>query len=148
MENYIKLQKELLQRKDIKPNEKLVIAFIQSYQINNLYYFGGEPELSKELGMVLKTLKRTIKSLEEKKIIFKSQEDKYIKHTFNNRNAIILVDDNNPYPTSNELSNESDSLIPKEIKQSVKTKKKDIEEKQVEKKHSQQYLDEINNKQD
>ena len=131
METFIKLNKELLKRKDITSTQKLIISYLQSYQINNKYYFGGEPQLAEELGLSHPTLRDNIKALEKKKIIFKSQEDKYIQHTFQNRKCIVLVDSNNPYPTSNELSQQSNTNIPQEEIKPLKSNNNEIE-KQVE----------------
>ena len=138
METFIKLQKELLKRKDITSTDKLIISYLQSYQINNNYYFGGVPQLAQELGLKTDTLYKVIDKLEKKKIIFKSQEDKYIQHTFQNRKCIVLVDSNNPYPTDNtsnitskELSQQSNTNIPEKEIKPLKSNNIEIE-KQVE----------------
>jgi biotin operon repressor len=138
METFIKLNKELLKRKDITSTQKLIISFLQSYQINNNYWYSGEADLSEELGISKSTLKENIKSLEKKKIIFKSEDKNYIQHRFNQRKAIVLVDSNNPYPTDNtpnitskELSNQNDTNIPQEEIKPLKSNNNEIE-KQVE----------------
>ena len=131
METFIKLEKELLKRKDITSTQKLIISYLQSHQTNKLYWFAGEPKLSEELGLSLPTLKDNIKTLEKKKIIFKSEDKKHIQHRYNKRKAIVLVDKDNPYPTSNELSQQSNTNIPQEEIKPLKSNNNEIE-KQVE----------------
>jgi len=105
MENFIKLDYELLKRADINIEEKLIIAYIQRWQKSNKYCYETQEEISEILGIKLTTFKDRLKSLKNKKIIFTSNDRKYLI-PFNNRKAIILVDEENPYPIENIVSNE------------------------------------------
>jgi hypothetical protein len=105
MENFIKLDYELLKRADINLEEKLIIAYILGWQKSNKYCFETKKEISDKLGIKLTTFKDRLKSLNDKKIIFISNDRKYLI-PFNNRKVIILVDEENPYPIENIVSKE------------------------------------------
>ena len=126
-EEFIKIQLDLLNRKDITPTEKLVIAYLKSLQSNNNYHYAGVPSLAECLGMKKDNLNKVITKLEDKKIIFKSSDKKYIQKRYNQRMAIVLVDNNNPYPTnntpkvkSNKEKTKSNTNTPKEEKEFVR----------------------------
>ena len=131
MENFIKLQKELLQRTDITLIHKLIISYLQSYQSNNNYYYAGIPNMAKELGLSLTAVKDNIKQLEKRGIMFKSQDKKHINATFNNRKAIVLVDDNNPIPTNNTPKKSSNNTSTKSNINTPEVKKEVVIEEEI-----------------
>lgn len=110
MENFIKLEYQLLQRVDINLEEKVLVSYLQGWQSSNKVCFETQEEISTKLGISIRTLKRTIQSLKEKRIIFTSNDRKYLI-PFNNRKALVLVDDNNPYPTPLEEATTSTKEI-------------------------------------
>ena len=126
-QEFIKIQLDLLKRKDITPIDKLIISLLKSIQKDNNYFYAGEPALAEMLGLSTSTLKDRIKLLIDKKIIFKSADKKYIKVRHNQRMAIVLVDKNNPYPTNNtpkvkskKEKTKSNTNTPKEEKEFVR----------------------------
>ena len=98
MEKFIMLDYQLLQRVDINLEEKVLVSYLQGWQSSNKVCFETQEEISTKLGISIRTLKRTIQLLKEKRIIFTSNDRKYLI-PFNNRKALVLVDANNPYPT-------------------------------------------------
>jgi hypothetical protein len=160
MKNLEELQKEklgfgyiksypILKQLNIKPLELDILQLVLSYTDNDKVFFMSHDKIANILSSTESSIGNTISKLKKKNYIITYHSTNYNGKDGGSSTTIKV---NMEYIihllTSNELSNESDSLIPQEVKQSVKSKKKDIEEKQVEKKHSQQYLDEINNKQD
>lgn len=105
-EKFMKVNYNIASDNTLSWNEKAIIIFLKSYQDNGNYYYGSQEEMSVILGIKhLKTLKNNLKSLKEKNLIFISTDieinGKKFK-AFNNKKVIVLVDKNNPLPSSNE----------------------------------------------
>jgi DNA-binding GntR family transcriptional regulator len=96
-EKFMKVYYEFLNRKDITLTQGIILSYLKSYQDNEMICFESEKELAKMLKTSLSTVHRSIKDLEEKELIFKSQDRKYLI-AYHNKKAIILVDENNPLP--------------------------------------------------
>jgi len=109
------LDYQLLQRVDINLEEKVLVSYLQGWQSSNKVCFETQEEISTKLGISIRTLKRTIQLLKEKRIIFTSNDRKYLI-PFNNRKALVLVDANNPYPTPLEETTSTKKITSNEVK--------------------------------
>ena len=145
-DTFMKLDFELLKRTDLTIEEKLIISYLKSYQINGKVCYQTQEDISITLGLTTIMLKRKIKELQLKKIIFLSNDRKYLI-PFQNRKAIILVDNNNPLPIAETKSDKE--LDTNSIDNSSKLIKdcqaKDfIEEKIISKAETLEYLSNLN----
>ena len=96
METFLKLDYQLLNNKNLSLNQKVIIAFLQSFQAVNKYCFHTQMEMSEKLGIPIATLKREIKFLLENNIIFKEPKSlKDGKRQYKNRKSLIFIDENN-----------------------------------------------------
>lgn len=99
MKTFIKLDNELLANTGYTLTQKVIISKIKGFQDNDMYCFETQENLSIQLCIPLRTLKRDIKTLCDNGIIFKEKKSlKDNKHQFKNRKVIVFVDDNNPLP--------------------------------------------------
>ena len=80
-----------------------ILSYLKSFQEQNKYCYQFQKDIAEKLGIPFGTLKKDIKFLSDKKLIFTSQDKKYLNAGFNNRKALILVDDNNPLPTAESI---------------------------------------------
>jgi predicted transcriptional regulator len=93
---FIKISTELRRRTDLSSTEKMILGYLLSYQSNNLACYQTEDEISIELGLSLRTLKRSIVNLIQLNIIIKEKASKYTgKRQYKNRKAIIVVSADN-----------------------------------------------------
>ena len=137
---FIKVDYQFLGREDITLPQAVLLSYLEQYQSNGKYCFKIEKDLAELLKTSLSTLKRSIKDLEEKELIFKSQDRKYLI-AYQNKKAIILVDENNPLPekpvtdaethAEETISENRWSDYEKQMKD-LKREQKVIREKQVE----------------
>jgi len=137
---FIKVDYQFLGREDITLPQAVLLSYLEQYQSNGKYCYEGESKLAELLKTSLSTLKRSIKDLEEKELIFKSQDRKYLI-AYQNKKAIILVDENNPLPekpvtdaethAEETISENRWSDYEKQMKD-LKREQKVIREKQVE----------------
>lgn len=96
METFLKLDYQLLNNKNLSLNQKIIIAFLQSFQAVNKYCFHTQMEMSEKLGIPIATLKREIKFLLENNVIFKEPKSlKDGKRQYKNRKSLIFIDENN-----------------------------------------------------
>lgn len=134
MKNFIKLNTNLLSRKDINSNGKLLIAYLNSFQSSNLICHQTKKELSEAIGIPLGTLKDLITKLKSLDIIFSTPMKSYSnKRQFKNRKAMILVDENHPLPITSSIITERkvrQRILEQEIKLILKIKKMN-EEKEL-----------------
>jgi DNA-binding Lrp family transcriptional regulator len=114
---------DILSNKKLNSNEKLLIFYLKSFQDNNKVCFQTQNDIADILGLSPKTLEKVIYSLKKQELIFTSNDRKYLT-PFNNRKAIILVDENNPLPSTEEEPNaitdepiESGTTIPNKIEE-------------------------------
>jgi transposase len=78
--------------------EATIISYLKSFQEQNKYCYQSKSEIAKLFKVSHSTINRSLQKLIKKGIVFTSQDKKYLKAKFNNRKAIILVDDKNPLP--------------------------------------------------
>lgn len=153
-DTFMKLDFELLKRTDLTIEEKLIISYLKSFQTNNKVCYQTQEDISTTLGLSLRTLKRKIKELQLKKIIFLSNDRKYLI-PFQNRKAIILVDNNNPLPIAetksdkeldiNSIDNSSKLIKDCQAKDFIEeTKSIQIEEKVISKAETLEHLSNLN----
>ena len=105
MKNFIQLDLELLSNTGYTLTQKILIGYLQSFQkTKEVYCFKEQVKIAEQLGIPLRTLERDIQDLRDLKLIFmkKKREVDKTNRTYKNRKAIILVDDNNPYPILEE----------------------------------------------
>jgi Mn-dependent DtxR family transcriptional regulator len=100
-ETFLKLNYEFLD-KDYTLSQATILSYLKSFQEQNKYCYQSKSDIAKRFNFDISTINRTIKSLIDKGVIFTSQDKKYLKAAFNNRKALILVDDKNPLPTIEE----------------------------------------------
>jgi predicted transcriptional regulator len=127
-ENFIKVSTELRRRKDISPTEKLIISYLLSFQSNNQVCYQTEDELSFELGMPIRTIKRTIKRLVELGVCYKEKASLHTgKRQYKNRKAIIVnisilnneIKKDEPIPVKVEKVHQNEDKIVKITKETV-----------------------------
>lgn len=127
METFIKIKSNLLSRKDLTATQKIIISYVESYQVNGNILYETMSEISEKLGMSLPTLKRNVKNLIKldiikhikicnitkdayaKSILDKSKNPKPVKRQYKNRKALIL----NEMSDSNEVIEENNTPTPK-----------------------------------
>jgi biotin operon repressor len=104
---YTRITEKLRKNKDLTPLHKLLIGFLNTYQSNpdgtstKKYFYDTQENLAEELGVSVRTIKTAIQFLEDKGIIYQTQKSKIDKRPqYKNRKAIILVDKNNPLPST------------------------------------------------
>ena len=113
-QTFIKLSNDILRRKDITPTEKLLIAYLQSFQVNNKVCYQTEEEIAEELGMSVRTIKRTVKKLVDNNVCKKEKASLYSgKRQYKNRKAIIVI---TPSDTQNTLNIVNNKIKKREIK--------------------------------
>jgi predicted transcriptional regulator len=136
-ENFIKVSTELRRRKDISPTEKLIISYLLSFQSNNQVCFQTEDELSFELGMPIRTIKRTIKRLVEVGVFYKEKASLHTgKRQYKNRKAIIVnisilsneIKKDEPIPVEVEKVNEKQDNVVKITRETISKKLSTIPE--------------------
>ena len=121
-DTFTKLESELLARTDLNLGEKVIIAYINSFQSNNKYCFEEQKTIAVKIGVSIRTLEGILSSLKKKGLIFTSTKKEYFnRNKFQNRKAIIAVDENNPLPTSS--TSEAKASEAKQIKNNTSTKK-------------------------
>ena len=160
MENYTRISDSIRKNKSLTATEKLLLGYLQTFQQNpdgtptNNYCFLQQEKLAEELGESLASIKRAIKSLISKQLLFQAPERFYngTGKQYKKRKATIMVDDNNPFQeeiqlevpniVSNEVKEEVEELVPvleEEASQSMFGKQIDlydmIEEVEAEKKY-------------
>lgn len=119
-ENFIKVSTELRRRTDISSTEKIILAYLLSFQANNQVCYQTEEELSFELGISLSTLKRSIVTLIEMNICYKEKASLHTgKRQYKNRKAIIvsttqIKEEANTIDLSNDIKLNVETLIKKE----------------------------------
>jgi len=113
LNTYLKIDIEDIKRLDLKSKELIIYSLIKSFGIKNKSMFMSRKVLSKKYGMCEKTVSRTIKKLEEKKLIEKDTRpgmtNKYILKDGNNscdNNTII-----NCYDVFFSICNSNEILI-------------------------------------
>lgn len=104
---YTRITEKLRQNKELTPLHKLLIGFLNTYQSNpdgsstKKFYYDTQETLAEELGVSTRTIKTAIQFLEDKSIIFQPQKSEIDgRPQYKNRKAIILVDKNNPLPST------------------------------------------------
>jgi DNA-binding transcriptional regulator YhcF (GntR family) len=107
--NFLKIDFKYINRKDISFLQSGILAYLSGFQNNKLYCYQSERELAEIFNSSRRTISRSIIDLINKGLIFKSNDRKYLI-PFQNRKALILVDDNNPLPTTEKIVKQS---IPK-----------------------------------
>jgi len=100
-ETFLKINYELLD-KGYTLSQAAILSYLKSFQEQNKYCYQFQKDIASKLKIPFGTLKSDIKILSDKKLIFTSQDKKYLNAAFNNRKALILVDDKNPLPTIEE----------------------------------------------
>lgn len=130
MENYSRVPDSIRRNENLTSTEKLFMGYLYTYQNKvvgkkivptGTYCFDKQTNLAYELGVNLKTITNTISSLEEKGLIFKAKKGKIDgKSQYKNRKAIIMVDDNNPLPTKEDVKVES-KVVEKPIQEPLPT---------------------------
>lgn len=110
---YTRITEKLRKNKDLTPLHKLLIGFLNTYQTNpdgtstKKYFYDTQENLAEELGVSVRTIKSAIQFLEEKEIIYQTQKSKIDKRPqYKNRKAIILVDQHNKLPSTENKSKE------------------------------------------
>jgi len=114
MKNYLKIEEELLQNKSLSFLQVGILSYLKRFQSNGNYCFQSKKYISQYFNTTESTLKREIKKLQDMKLIFSSNDKKYLI-PFNNRKALVLVDDNNPFPTTEMSSNELSPITKEDI---------------------------------
>ena len=100
-ETFLKINYELLDE-GYTLSQAAILSYLKSFQEQNKYCYQFQKDIATKLRIPFGRLKIDIKILSDKKLIFTSQDKKYLNAAFNNRKAIILVDDKNPLPTIEE----------------------------------------------
>lgn len=96
-ESFLKINFQLIEQ-GFTLVEATIISYIKSFQDVGKYCFTSKANIAKIFNISHSTVNRTLQNLIKKGIIFTSQDKKYLKAAFNNRKALILVDDKNPLP--------------------------------------------------
>lgn len=94
-----------------------IISYLKRFQDNNQFCFQSKKQLANYFKTSESTIKRELKELEKLQLVFSSNDRKYLI-AFNNRKALVLVDEDNPFPmskiSSNELKPIKQEYIPEE----------------------------------
>jgi hypothetical protein len=114
MKKYLNIDEQLLQNKSLSFLQVGILSYLKRFQINDNYCFQSKKYISEYFNTTESTFKRELKKLQEMKLLFSSNDKKYLI-PFNNRKALILVDENNPFPTTEINSNELSTLIKEDI---------------------------------
>jgi biotin operon repressor len=131
---YTRITEKLRKNKNLTPLHKLLIGFLNTYQSNpdgtptNKFYYDKQDNLAEELGVSVRTIKTAIQFLEDKGIIFQPQKSTIDgRPQYKNRKAIILVDKNNPLPsTDNKTLEKETSIEPTQIINVEEIKEKEV----------------------
>lgn len=112
-EDFLQITYSLLKDKTLSTSQKILISYLKSFQrTKGEYCYDTQENIANDLGFALITIKKDIKELTEKNIIFlEKKRDLIGGKQYKNRKAIILVDDNNPLPTKDEAP-QADSIKP------------------------------------
>lgn len=92
--NFIKLTSDILANKELNANQKLILAYIQSYQLNDKDCYSKLSEMAETLGMPIATVKRNVNALESKGIIKRGLIKDILNTTkpqYKNRKATVYV---------------------------------------------------------
>ena len=125
MENYTRISDSIRKNKSLTATEKLLLGYLQTFQQNpdgtptNNYCFLQQEKLAEELGESLASIKRAIKSLISKQLLFQAPERFYngTGKQYKKRKATIMVDDNNPF--QEEIQLEVPNIVSNEVKEEV-----------------------------
>jgi len=106
-ELFIKLDYQLIQRTDITLYQKLIIAYLKSFQANNKVCYQTQEEIAETLSFSISTVKKNIKNLKERNIIKIGMFSEFgiKKNQFKNRKATVYIE--NDYINQNIINEES-----------------------------------------
>jgi len=85
--------------------QALLISYLKRFQQNGKYCYQTKKQIADFFNVSESTIRRELKDLESKGIIFTSTEKKHIPVTFNNRKAIVYVDKKNKIIEPIKISN-------------------------------------------
>ena len=93
-ELFIKLDYQLIQRTDITLHQKLIIAYLKSFQVNNKVCYQTQEEIAETLSFSISTVKKNIKNLKERNIIKIGMFSEFgiKKNQFKNRKATVYIE--------------------------------------------------------
>jgi hypothetical protein len=114
MKKYLKIDEELLENKSLSFLQVGVLSYLKNYQSNGKYCYQSKKYIANYFNTTESTLKREIKKLQDMELLFSSNDKKYLI-PFNNRKALVLVDENNPFPNTEISSNEVSTPIKEHI---------------------------------
>jgi DNA-binding MarR family transcriptional regulator len=79
---FTQISNYFLMRKDMTIYEKMVVIIIKKYTMNKTYCWPAIKTIAKEVGCSETTVKKTIKSLENKGLIIKSKDKRHRSNTY------------------------------------------------------------------
>jgi hypothetical protein len=141
-ESFLKIDYKLLSNTAHTLSQRILIAYIKGWQVDDKYCIQTQEDIADKLGMSVRTIKDNLVALEAEDVLYVTPAKKVTnKNQYKNRKAIVLIDDKNPAPTKTAKVHENALPLPSHVVAPVQETATPIQETVTVKEESSKWLD-------